>query len=241
MLLQALTGGMENLDPPNPALVRVWRYEPDLRVSKEDVAKPPKPLSHDQLLFQVTNAVLCSEMGANFSPCGKMLVLCVACKVRPINNHYRWPHGLITNNKVFIISKHFVLANACLSITKHTFKHRVNACCIHIGAIGLNTQYKVLPLKPLLQKKGFLSPHISVLCHHCVTQHNLHLCQCQSTHVYNYLQPLSDLYISVWLLKRALHPYLCSLLFTKQSYLFVSTTDLELVKARVLVRRVLTV
>ncbi len=39
----------------------------------------PEMLKHTQLT--IVDAVLCSEMGVHFSPCGRYLAACVACKV----------------------------------------------------------------------------------------------------------------------------------------------------------------
>lgn len=41
---------------------------------------PPPPL--DTPVLTIQDAVLCSEMGVHFSPCGRYLAACVACRVR---------------------------------------------------------------------------------------------------------------------------------------------------------------
>ncbi|XP_071722048.1 uncharacterized protein [Rutidosis leptorrhynchoides] len=48
-----------------------------LRVWKHDIKNPYAPLSKCRLV--IPHAVLCSEMGAHFSPCGRYLAACVAC------------------------------------------------------------------------------------------------------------------------------------------------------------------
>jgi hypothetical protein len=40
----------------------------------------PKPL--EQSVLTVADAVLCSEMGVHFSPCGRLMAACVACQAR---------------------------------------------------------------------------------------------------------------------------------------------------------------
>ncbi len=40
---------------------------------------PPRPLECMELT--IPDAVLCSEMGVHFSPCGRYLAVCVACQV----------------------------------------------------------------------------------------------------------------------------------------------------------------
>jgi len=35
----------------------------------------------------ITDAVLCSEMGVHFSPCGRYLAACVACQVSDTHMH----------------------------------------------------------------------------------------------------------------------------------------------------------
>lgn len=48
-------------------------------------APPPKrfrQLEGAAALLTIQDAVLCSEMGVHFSPCGRYLAACVACRVR---------------------------------------------------------------------------------------------------------------------------------------------------------------
>ena len=47
----------------------------------------PKPL--EAAVLTISDAVLCSEMGVHFSPCGRLLAACVACQVS--SNHQRCP------------------------------------------------------------------------------------------------------------------------------------------------------
>ncbi|EFH41654.1 transducin family protein [Arabidopsis lyrata subsp. lyrata] len=50
-----------------------------LRVWSHDIKDPYAQLKSDRCLFTIPHAVLCSEMGAHFSPCGRYLAACVAC------------------------------------------------------------------------------------------------------------------------------------------------------------------
>ncbi|KAB1208654.1 hypothetical protein CJ030_MR6G006535 [Morella rubra] len=50
-----------------------------LRVWSHDVKNPCTPLSPERCCLTIPHAVLCSEMGAHFSPCGRFLAACVAC------------------------------------------------------------------------------------------------------------------------------------------------------------------
>ncbi|XVF72118.1 hypothetical protein PTKIN_Ptkin12aG0095100 [Pterospermum kingtungense] len=50
-----------------------------LRVWSHDIKNPCALLNADKCRLTIPNAVLCSEMGAHFSPCGKFLAACVAC------------------------------------------------------------------------------------------------------------------------------------------------------------------
>ncbi|KAL6292342.1 hypothetical protein ACE6H2_000484 [Prunus campanulata] len=50
-----------------------------LRIWPHDVKNPCAPLDAERCRLIVPHAVLCSEMGAHFSPCGKFLAACVAC------------------------------------------------------------------------------------------------------------------------------------------------------------------
>ncbi|XP_054801591.1 uncharacterized protein LOC129305634 [Prosopis cineraria] len=55
---------------PCTVKLRIWSY---------DIQNPCASLSDDSHCLTVPHAVLCSEMGAHFSPCGRFLAACVAC------------------------------------------------------------------------------------------------------------------------------------------------------------------
>uniref|UniRef100_A0A804MI47 Protein RAE1 n=1 Tax=Zea mays TaxID=4577 RepID=A0A804MI47_MAIZE len=50
-----------------------------LRIWRHDINEPCVPLAPEACRLTISHAVLCSEMGAHFSPCGRFLVACVAC------------------------------------------------------------------------------------------------------------------------------------------------------------------
>ncbi|KAL3634420.1 hypothetical protein CASFOL_021474 [Castilleja foliolosa] len=50
-----------------------------LRIWSHDLKNPCAPLGTERCRLTVPHAVLCSEMGAHFSPCGRFLAVCVAC------------------------------------------------------------------------------------------------------------------------------------------------------------------
>ncbi|KAF3955447.1 hypothetical protein CMV_019335 [Castanea mollissima] len=50
-----------------------------LRVWPHDVENPFALLNAERCCLTIPHAVLCSEMGAHFSPCGRFLAACVAC------------------------------------------------------------------------------------------------------------------------------------------------------------------
>ncbi|XP_022138784.1 uncharacterized protein LOC111009861 isoform X2 [Momordica charantia] len=50
-----------------------------LRIWSHDVKNPCAPLDDERCRLTIPHAVLCSEMGAHFSPCGRFLAACVAC------------------------------------------------------------------------------------------------------------------------------------------------------------------
>ncbi|KAF8086703.1 hypothetical protein N665_0615s0050 [Sinapis alba] len=52
-----------------------------LRVWSHDIKDPCAILRSDKCRITIHHAVLCSEMGAHFSPCGKYLAACVACVI----------------------------------------------------------------------------------------------------------------------------------------------------------------
>ncbi|PQQ20011.1 uncharacterized protein Pyn_06945 [Prunus yedoensis var. nudiflora] len=50
-----------------------------LSVWSHDIKTPCAPLNDERCRLTIPHAVLCSEMGAHFSPCGRFLAACVAC------------------------------------------------------------------------------------------------------------------------------------------------------------------
>ncbi|KAL2506493.1 Transducin family protein/WD-40 repeat family protein [Abeliophyllum distichum] len=50
-----------------------------LRIWSHDMENPCAPLDTERCRLTIPHAVLCSEMGAHFSPCGRFLAVCVAC------------------------------------------------------------------------------------------------------------------------------------------------------------------
>ncbi|KAK1592431.1 hypothetical protein Q3G72_024848 [Acer saccharum] len=50
-----------------------------LRIWPHDMKDPSAALEGEQCRLTIPHAVLCSEMGAHFSPCGRFLAACVAC------------------------------------------------------------------------------------------------------------------------------------------------------------------
>lgn len=52
-----------------------------LRIWLHNIQEPCSPLDADKCCLIVPHAVLCSEMGAHFSPCGRFFVACIACKL----------------------------------------------------------------------------------------------------------------------------------------------------------------
>ncbi|KAF8015915.1 hypothetical protein BT93_H1456 [Corymbia citriodora subsp. variegata] len=67
--LEALAAAAST-DLPCTVKLRVWPYD----------MKDPRALLHSESCrLTIPHAVLCSEMGAHFSPCGRFLAACVAC------------------------------------------------------------------------------------------------------------------------------------------------------------------
>ncbi|KAL6581912.1 hypothetical protein OROMI_005926 [Orobanche minor] len=56
-----------------------------LRIWSHDMKNPCVPLDMERCRLTIPHAVLCSEMGAHFSPCGRFLAACVAC-IQPITD-----------------------------------------------------------------------------------------------------------------------------------------------------------
>uniref|UniRef100_A0A7S2WZ10 WD40 repeat domain-containing protein n=3 Tax=Chloropicon primus TaxID=1764295 RepID=A0A7S2WZ10_9CHLO len=59
-------------DMPCTVRLRIWPF---------DIKSPQKPLEKE--ILEIRHAVLCSEMGAHFSPCGRYLATCIACHPPP--------------------------------------------------------------------------------------------------------------------------------------------------------------
>jgi len=57
---------------PCTVRLRIWNF---------DINNPTKLLEREAL--EIKHAVLCSEMGAHFSPCGRYLATCIACHPPP--------------------------------------------------------------------------------------------------------------------------------------------------------------
>ncbi|XP_074307080.1 uncharacterized protein LOC141642252 [Silene latifolia] len=59
-----------------------------LRIWPHDIRDPCAPLEVHRCRLTIPHAVLCSEMGAHFSPCGRFLAACVACMLPPPEGEY---------------------------------------------------------------------------------------------------------------------------------------------------------
>lgn len=66
----AVTAALTAAELPCTVKLRVWPY---------DVKNPCALLDSKRCRLTIPHAVLCSEMGAHFSPCGRFLAACVAC------------------------------------------------------------------------------------------------------------------------------------------------------------------
>jgi len=83
---EAYTNAMEAAaEMPCTVDLRVWGFRGDVatappqRRSVPPGTPPPPPPLCVPALLTISHAVLCSEMGAHFSPCGRYLAACVAC------------------------------------------------------------------------------------------------------------------------------------------------------------------
>lgn len=57
-----------------------------LRIWPHDIKHPSAVLDPETCRLTIPHAVLCSEMGAHFSPCGRFLAACVACVLPPADS-----------------------------------------------------------------------------------------------------------------------------------------------------------
>lgn len=87
-----------------------------LRIWPHDVKVPCAPLDAERCRLTIPHAVLCSEMGAHFSPCGRFLAACVACMLPHLEAEPGLPNqvqhdvnGLATSPTRHPISAHQVM------------------------------------------------------------------------------------------------------------------------------------
>ena len=71
--------------PPEDSSVRRGAVNQPHRASRH---AHPKPL--EAAVLTISDAVLCSEMGVHFSPCGRLLAACVACQVSSSHHCTTW-------------------------------------------------------------------------------------------------------------------------------------------------------
>ena len=83
----AATAAMSQ-DLPCTVRLRLWPF---------DVRNPHKMLDWQREKLEIRHAVLCSEMGAHFSPCGKFLAACIACHPPPDMVVDNTPLGPVTS------------------------------------------------------------------------------------------------------------------------------------------------
>ncbi|KAL7200976.1 hypothetical protein ACSBR1_032815 [Camellia fascicularis] len=69
-LISASDSGQAAAELPCTVKLRIWTH---------DIKSPCDPLDGERCRLTIPHAVLCSEMGAHFSPCGRFLAACVAC------------------------------------------------------------------------------------------------------------------------------------------------------------------
>ncbi|KAM7521766.1 hypothetical protein LguiA_011668 [Lonicera macranthoides] len=84
-----------------------------LRIWPHDLKTPCASLTSEKCRLTIPHAVLCSEMGAHFSPCGRFLAACVACVLPEIEAD----PGLLTQ-------LHQDATGASTSPTRHPFSAR---------------------------------------------------------------------------------------------------------------------
>ncbi|KAF3665456.1 putative beta-amylase 1, chloroplastic-like [Capsicum annuum] len=89
---------------PCTVKLRVWPY---------DVKAPCAPLDAEKCRLMIPHAVLCSEMGAHFSPCGRFLAACVACIMPNMEadpgHHGQFRHDAATSPTRHPIAAHRVM------------------------------------------------------------------------------------------------------------------------------------
>ncbi|CAM6099134.1 unnamed protein product [Calypogeia fissa] len=72
--VEAAQAAMAAAELPCTVKLRIWPH---------DIKRPSASLDPETCRLTIPHAVLCSEMGAHFSPCGRFLAACVACVLPP--------------------------------------------------------------------------------------------------------------------------------------------------------------
>ncbi|XP_051116351.1 uncharacterized protein LOC127241375 isoform X2 [Andrographis paniculata] len=67
------------------AFLQVQHYTTNLRIWEYDIRNPYTALTERRCRLTIQQVILCREMGAHISPCGRFLAVCVAC-LKPIED-----------------------------------------------------------------------------------------------------------------------------------------------------------
>ncbi|XP_058197400.1 uncharacterized protein LOC131313226 isoform X1 [Rhododendron vialii] len=109
-----------------------------LRIWPHDIKSPHDPLDAERCRLTIPHAVLCSEMGAHFSPCGRFLAACVACVLPQIETD----PGLLTQ-------LHQDFSGAGTSPTRHPISARQVLYELRIYSLEEATFGVVLVSRPI--------------------------------------------------------------------------------------------
>jgi activator-of-BECN1-regulated-autophagy protein 1 len=75
----AMAAAVASAELPCTVKLRIWPH---------DIKCPSALLDPEMCRLVIPHAVLCSEMGAHFSPCGRFLAACVACVLPAFDAEY---------------------------------------------------------------------------------------------------------------------------------------------------------
>ncbi|CAM6003226.1 unnamed protein product, partial [Sphagnum balticum] len=75
----AMAAAVASAELPCTVKLRIWPH---------DIKRPSALLDPEMCRLVIPHAVLCSEMGAHFSPCGRFLAACVACVLPAFDAEY---------------------------------------------------------------------------------------------------------------------------------------------------------
>ncbi|XP_026447477.1 uncharacterized protein LOC113348003 [Papaver somniferum] len=117
-----------------------------LKIWAHDIKDPCAVLDAGKCRLIIPHVVLCSEMGAHFSPCGRFLAACVACRLphmeSGLQSHVNHESGASTSPTRHPISAHQVMYELRIySLEEATFGQVLASCAIRAAHCLTSIQF----------------------------------------------------------------------------------------------------